>query len=93
MGEISHIPPGCIKYHPVVSEPDRLSTCTELDDYDTLFEPRRGRGALDNMPRSSGEAIATSSIGMTPVTLSVGMTENPMVRIKPIPDSGPLPTD
>ena len=93
LGEISHIPPGGIKYHPVVSEPDRLSTYTGLDDYDTLFAARHGRGASDNMPRSSGEAIATSSIGMTPMTLSVGMTENLMVRITPIPDSGPLPTD
>ena len=32
------IPPGGIKYHPVVSEPDILSTYTGLDDYDTLFE-------------------------------------------------------
>ena len=86
LGEISHIPPGGIKYHPV-SEPDRLPTCTGLDDYDTLFEARHGRGALDNMPGWSGEAIATSSIGMNPVTLSAGKTENPMVRIKPIPDS------
>ena len=92
LGEISHIPPGGIKYHPVVSEPDRLSTYTGLDDYDTLFEVRHGRGVLDNMPRLSGEAIATSSIGMTPVSLSVGMTENLMVRIKSIPDSGLLPT-
>ena len=93
LGEIFRIPPGGIEYHPVVSELDRLSTYTGLDDYDTLSEARHGRGALDNMPRSSGEAIATSSIGMTPVTLSAGMTENLMVRIKPIPDSGLLPTD
>ena len=53
-----------------------LSTYTGLDDYDTLFEARHGRGALVNMPRSSEEAIATSSIGMTPVSLSAGMTEN-----------------
>ena len=92
LGEISHIPPGGIKYHPVVSEPDRLSTYTGLDDYDTLFEARHGGEVLDNMPRTSGEAIATSSIGMIPVSLSVGVTENPMVRIKPIPDSGLLPT-
>ena len=45
------------------------------------------------MPRLSGEAITTSSIGMIPVTLSAGMTENLMVRIRPIPDSGLLPTD
>ena len=43
------------------------------------------------MPKSGEEAIATSSIGMTPVTLSAGMTENPMVRIRPTPDSGLLP--
>ena len=91
LGEIPHIPPGGIEYHPVVSEPDRLSTYTGLDDYDTLFEARHGRGALGNMPRLSGETIATSSIGMTPVSLSAGMRENPMVRIKPFPASGPLP--
>ena len=92
LGEISHIPPGGIKYHPVVSEPDRLSTYTGLDDYDILFEARHGRGVLDNRPRLSGEAIVTSSIGMTPVSLSVGMTEDLAVRIEPIPDSGLLPT-
>ena len=93
LGEISHIPPGGIEYHPVVSEPDRLSTYTGLDDYDTLFEARHDRTALNNMPRSSGEAIVTSSIGMTPVSLSAGMTESPVVRIKSIPDSGLLPTN
>ena len=69
-----------------------MSTHTGLDDYDALFEARHGRGVLDNMPRSSGEAIVTSSIGMTPASLNVGMTEIPMVRIKPIPDSGLPPT-
>ena len=38
LDEISHIPPGSMEYHPVVSELDRLSTYTGLDDYDTLFE-------------------------------------------------------
>ena len=91
LGEIPYLPPGGIKYHPFVSEPDRLSTYTGLNEYDTLFEARHGRGALDNMPKSGEEAIATSSIGMTPVTLSAGMTENPMVRMRPTPDSGLLP--
>ena len=81
LGEIPYLPSGGIKYHPVVSESDRLSTYTGLNDYDTLFEARHGRGAIDNMPRSGEETIATSSIGITPMTLSVGMTENPMVRI------------
>ena len=91
LGEIPCLPPGGIEYHPVVSESDRLSTYTGLDNYDTLFEARHGRGAIDNMPKSGEEEIATSSIGITPVTLSVGMIENPMVRIRPTPDSGPLP--
>ena len=92
LGEIPHIPPGGIEYHPIILESDRLSTSTGLDDYDTLFEDRHGRGALDNMPRTSGEAIVASSIGMTPASLSVGVIENLMVRIRPIPDIGPLPT-
>ena len=75
LGEIPHIPPGGIEYHPVVSESDRLSTYTGLDDYDTLFEARHGRGALDNMPRTGGEMIVASSIGMTPMTLTAGVME------------------
>ena len=77
LGEIPHTPPGGIEYHPVVSEPDRFSTYTGLDDYDTLFDARHGRGALDNMPKSGEEAIATTSIGMIPVTSSAGMTGKP----------------
>ena len=64
---------------------------TGLNDYDTLFEARHGRGAIEVMPKSGEETMPTSSIGMTPVTLSVGMTENLMVRIRPTPDSGPHP--
>ena len=92
LGEIPYLPPGGIKHHPVLSEPDRLSTYTGLNDYDTLFEARHGRGALDNMPKSGAEAIAISSIGMTPVTLSAGMIEDPMVSKRPTPDSGPVPS-
>ena len=93
LSEVPYIPPGGIKYHPVVSEPDRLSTYTGLDDYDTLFEARHGRGVLDYMPRTSGEAIVTSSIRMTPMTLSAGLIENLMVGIRPIPASGLPPTN
>ena len=93
LGEIPYLPSGGIEHHPAVSEPDRLSTYTGLDIYDTLFEVRHGRGAIDNMPKTGEEAIATSSIGIPPVTLSVGMTENPMVSVIPrhTPDSGQLP--
>ena len=93
LNEVPYIPPGGIEYHPVTLEPDRLSTYTGLDDYDTLFEARHGRGALDHMPRTSGEVIITSSIGMTPTTLGVGVIENLMVGIRHIPDSGPSSTN
>ena len=38
---------GGTDYHPNASETDRVSTYTGLDDYDTLFAARHGRGALD----------------------------------------------
>ena len=92
LGEIPYLPPGGIEYHPVVSELDRLSTYTGLNDYDTLFQARHGRGALDNMHKSCEEIIAISSIEMIHVTLSAGMTEDSMVSKRPIPDSGLLPS-
>ena len=61
LNETAYIPSGGIEYYPVVLESDRLSTYTGLDDYDTLFEARHGRGALDHIPRTSGEVITTSS--------------------------------
>ena len=42
--------PGGNEYHPNISELDRVSTYTGLDDYDTLFAARHGRGALDQAP-------------------------------------------
>ena len=64
-----------------------------LNDYNTLFEARHGRGAIDNMPKSGEKALATSSIGMPSMTSSMGMTENFMVGARPkhIPDSRHLP--
>ena len=60
LNETAYIPSGGIEYHPVVLESDRLSTYMGLDDYDTLFEARHGRGALDHMPITSGGMITTS---------------------------------
>ena len=57
---------GGLGYHPVVSEIDRVSTYTGLDDYDTLFEARHGRGALNHVPRENEEMVITSSMGITP---------------------------
>ena len=78
--------PGGNGYHPIVSETDRVSTYTRLDDYDTLFEVRLGRGALDQAPRTSEEMKITSSMGITPTTLNVGLMVNPLDKVKPAID-------
>ena len=63
-----------------------------LDDYDTLFEARHGRKALDHVPRTSQEVVTTSSIGITPTTLSTGMIANPMIEERPTFNNRPLNT-
>ena len=60
------IRPGGTDYHPNASEIDRVSTYTRLDNYDTLFAARHGRGALDQVPTMSEHMIMTSSVGITP---------------------------
>ena len=44
-------------YHSNISEMDRVSTYTGLDDYDTLFAARHSRGALYPTPRTSEQMI------------------------------------
>ena len=46
-----YLPSSGIEYNPGVFEQDRLSTYTGLDNYDTLFEARHGRGAIESMPK------------------------------------------
>ena len=78
---------GGIKYHPLATEAD---TYTGLaDDYDTLFEARHGRGALDPAPMTNREMVTTSSIGTTPTTLGMGMI-NPMTEVGPTYNNGLL---
>ena len=74
--------PGGIDYHPNASEIDRVSTYTGLDDYDTLFAARHGRGALDQVPRTSEQMIKTTSVGITPTTSSTGLMVNPLEKVK-----------
>ena len=69
---------GGTDYHPNASETDRVSTYTRLDDYDTLFATRHGRGALDQVPTMSEHMTMTSSVGITPITLSGGLMVNPL---------------
>ena len=84
--------PGGIVYHPVVTESDRISAYSGLDDYDTLFEARHGRGALDHVPRKSKEVVIISSMGITPTALSTGLIVNPMDKVKPTYGNEPLHT-
>ena len=86
----ANVSSGGVKYHLIATESDGLSTYMGLDDYDTLFEARHGRGALDHVPRTSGEVVTTSSMGITPTTLSAGMIVNPMIEMGPTFNDGPL---
>ena len=51
---------GGTDYHSEITETDRVSTFTGLDDYDTLFAARHGRGALDPVPKISETKAAIS---------------------------------
>ena len=84
---------GGIGYHTIVTESDGLSTYMELDDYDTLFKARHGRGALDHVPKTSGEVVTTSFIGLTPTTLGMGMIVHPMLEARSTLNNGPLQTN
>ena len=55
---------------------------TGLDDYDTLFVARHGRGALDPVPKV-GEQITTTSLGISPPMAGPELI-NPMERMMPI---------
>ena len=59
---------------------------TGLDDYDTLFAARHGRGALDPVPRMSEQMMMTTSLGIMPSTISMGMMVNPLERVMPAHD-------
>ena len=77
---------GGTDYHPDISETDKVSTYTGLDDYDTLFAARHGRGALDPVPRMSEQMVMTTSMGITPPTASMGLMVNPLERVTPAHD-------
>ena len=88
-----YLPSSGIEYNPEIFEQDRLSTCTGLNDYDTLFEARHHRGAIDSIPKSDEGILAASSMVMPTTTSSVGMTDKCMIGAIPkhTPDSGHPP--
>ena len=74
---------GGTDYHSEIIERDRVSTFTGLDDYDTLFAARHGRGALDPAPRVHEQL--TTSLGISPPIAGPELI-NPMERVMPIHD-------
>ena len=89
-----YLPSGGIEYNPEVFEQRRLSTYAGLDEYDTLFEARHGRGAVDNIPKTSERTLVVPPMGMPSTITSADMAENLMVGVRPkhTPDSAqPLP--
>ena len=77
---------GGTDYHSNASEIDRVSTYTGLDDCDTLFAARHGKGALDPMPRMSEQMIMSTLMGITPPIMSMGIMVNPLERVTPAHD-------
>ena len=76
---------GGIDYTPEIPETDKVSTYTGLDDYDTLFAARHGRGALDPVPRVSEQMIMMTSLGITAPVTDTKLV-NPMERVMPAHD-------
>ena len=54
---------GGTDYHSEITETDKVSTFTGVDDYDTLFAARHGRGALDLVP-TIGDQTFTTTLGV-----------------------------
>ena len=77
---------GGTDYHPDITKTDKVSTYTGLDDYDTLFAARHGRGALDPVPRVSEQMIMMTSLGITPHVTGTELMVNPLERVTPILD-------
>ena len=76
---------GGTDYQPEIPETDKVSTYTGLDDYDTLFAARHGRGALDPLPGVSDQMIMMSSLGI-PLPVTGPELVNPNERVTPTHD-------
>ena len=74
-----YLPSSGIEYDPGIVDQDKLCTYTGLNDYDTLFEARHGRGATDSEPISGKRVPATSPVVVPILTTSMGVTENIMI--------------
>ena len=73
---------GGTDYHSEITETDRVSAFTGLDDYDTLFAARHGREALDPVPKT-GEQKSNNNFRY-PTPMAGPELINPMEREMPI---------
>ena len=73
-------------HHPDITKTDKVSTYTGLDDFDTLFAARHGRGALDPVPRVSEQMIMMTSLGITPPVTGTELMLNPLENVMPAHD-------
>ena len=78
-----YLPSSGIEYDPRIVDQDKLSTFTSLDDYDTLFEARCGRGSIDGVPISDERVPATSPVAIPISAANMGVTENIMTGARP----------
>ena len=76
---------GGTDYHSEITDTDRVSTFTGLDDYDALFAARHGRGALDPIPRAGDQMVTTTSSGIPPPMTGSELI-NPMERVMSVHD-------
>ena len=72
---------GGTDYHFEITETDKVSTFTGLDDYDTLCAARHGRGALDPVP-TIGDQTFTTTLGV-PTPKAGPELINPMEQMIP----------
>ena len=77
---------GGTDYHSEIADTDRVSTFTGLDDYDTLFAARHGRGSLDPVPRTSEQLITTTPSGVPPPIIGPELI-NPLEIVVPACDA------
>ena len=75
-----NIPLGGTNYPPIGAEPGIYTGLH--DDYDTLFEARHGRGALDPAPVTGREAISAPFGGIAPPPSSKGMIVKPRSEVR-----------
>ena len=79
---LPYLPSSGIEYDPRSVDQDRLSTYTSLDDYDTLFEARHGREAIDSVAISGERVPADSPVVIPILATSMGVTENIIIATR-----------